>query len=68
MTDEERRQDGAEEEIEDLEAPASAQADVAGGACIDYTHHWCMDPTCAATRCEAGAGGGQSFVVRARNV
>lgn len=31
MTDEERRQEGAEEEIEDLEAPAAAQSEVAGG-------------------------------------
>ncbi len=31
MTDEERSQEGAEEEIEDLEAPATAQREVAGG-------------------------------------
>ena len=31
MTDEERKQEGAEEEIEDLEAPAETQNDVAGG-------------------------------------
>jgi hypothetical protein len=32
MTDEERKEEGAEESIEDLEAPAGAQDDVAGGA------------------------------------
>jgi hypothetical protein len=32
MTDEERRAEGSEEAIEDLEAPATAQEDVAGGA------------------------------------
>jgi hypothetical protein len=32
MTDKERSEEGAGEEIEDLEAPASAQEDVAGGA------------------------------------
>jgi len=31
MTDEEREREGAEERIEDLEAPAEAQEDVAGG-------------------------------------
>ena len=31
MTDEERNEEGAEEEIEDLEAPVEAQDDVAGG-------------------------------------
>ena len=36
----EERNEGAEEEIEDLEAPAVAQGDVAGGAKA------CMQPTC----------------------
>jgi hypothetical protein len=31
MTDKERQDEGAEESIEDLEAPADAQGDVAGG-------------------------------------
>ncbi len=31
MTEEELREEGAEEAIEDLEAPAAAQEDVAGG-------------------------------------
>ncbi|HEY2600441.1 MAG TPA: hypothetical protein VGI67_02720 [Thermoleophilaceae bacterium] len=40
MTDEERSQEGAEEPIEDLEAPAGSQGDVVGGA-------QCLQPTCA---------------------
>lgn len=35
MTDDERRHEGADEEIEDLEAPAEAQDDVAGGVDVD---------------------------------
>jgi hypothetical protein len=40
MTDEERRREGAEDEIEDLEAPARSQDDVMGGA-------HCIPPSCA---------------------
>jgi hypothetical protein len=32
MTDDERNREGSEESIEDLEAPAAAQSDVAGGS------------------------------------
>ena len=32
MTDDERREEGTEEQVEDLEAPADVQDDVAGGA------------------------------------
>jgi hypothetical protein len=32
MTDDERKKEGAEEQVEDLEAPAETQEDVAGGA------------------------------------
>jgi hypothetical protein len=39
MTEEERREEGAEEAVEDLDAPAEAQDDVAGGA-------GCRKPTC----------------------
>jgi hypothetical protein len=39
MTDDERNDELAAESIEDLEAPAAAQGDVAGGA-------MCADPTC----------------------
>lgn len=58
MTDDER-EEGAEEAIEDLEAPAAAQRDVAGGlmdgpvkcatpTCIRATINvWCVPPTCA---------------------
>ena len=34
MTDEKRRDEGAEDVIEDLEAPAAAQSDVEGGRWI----------------------------------
>jgi hypothetical protein len=40
MTDEERNAEGAGESIEDLEAPAAAQDDVAGGVTK------CATPTC----------------------
>jgi len=40
MTDEERMREGAEEEIEDLEAPAGATGDIVGGA-------HCIPPSCA---------------------
>lgn len=40
MTDEERGQEGSEEQIEDLEAPAGVQGDVVGGA-------HCIPPSCA---------------------
>jgi hypothetical protein len=40
MTDEERREEGAEEAIEDLEAPGAAQEDVVGGKTL------CLGPTC----------------------
>jgi hypothetical protein len=58
MTDEEREQELAEETIEDLEAPAAAQGDVAGGkdqcatpTCVGHTavKVYCRGVTCAAT-------------------
>jgi hypothetical protein len=42
MTPDEAESEGAEEAIEDLEAPASAQEDVAGGAGCSPT---CGDPS-----------------------
>jgi hypothetical protein len=57
MTDEQRSDEGAEETIEDLDAPAAAQSDVAGGMCMapselcrkptEYTG--CAKPTCKTT-------------------
>lgn len=49
MTDEEREQEGAEEDVEDLEAPAKQQEDVAGGA-------GCQGGSCGkpSLRCEGG--------------
>ena len=55
MTEEERNEEGAEESVEDLQAPAEAQEDVAGGAggCGSPTcgkpSLRCFSPTCAQT-------------------
>jgi hypothetical protein len=73
MTDAERTNELAEEQVEDLEAPADAQADVAGGAvhCLPPTCHGdsnigqlCVGATCSATKtsCELDTG---TIVVRA---
>jgi hypothetical protein len=56
MTDQEKNQEGAEESIEDLEAPAEAQGDVAGGKCAATMQ--CIRPTCIGTCSNATAGGG----------
>jgi hypothetical protein len=45
MTDEERKREGAEEEIEDLEAPAAAQEDVAGGGMACHPSPTCGRPS-----------------------
>jgi hypothetical protein len=51
MTDEEQRQEGAEERVEDLDAPAGSQQDVAGGRaqCVSPTLR-CAVPTCVDTK------------------
>jgi hypothetical protein len=67
MTAEERNREGADEAIEDLDAPASAQGDVVGGkvVCADPTcarsgpgasnvETYCSKPTCTATRSACG--------------
>ncbi|HEY2600445.1 MAG TPA: hypothetical protein VGI67_02740 [Thermoleophilaceae bacterium] len=52
MTDEERHEEAAEEQIEDLEAPADQQEDVAGGGKLCGPHSCgnpsmiCLSPTC----------------------
>jgi hypothetical protein len=53
MTDEERTNEAAGETVEDLEAPAAAQRDVAGGNCASPTclkstkiEVFCDQPTC----------------------
>jgi hypothetical protein len=43
VTEDERQREGAEEAIEDLEAPAAAQDDVAGGGICGY--HSCGVPS-----------------------
>ena len=45
MTDEERQREGAEERIEDLEAPAEAQQDVAGGGFACHPAGTCGSPS-----------------------
>jgi hypothetical protein len=54
VTEDEREKEGAEEQVEDLQAPAEAQDDVAGGA------GGCSPPTCGkpSVRC-----GGNTCVV-----
>ncbi len=61
MTEEERSAEGVEEAIEDLEAPADAQENVAGGVikCVPPTcagdsdiSTFCRTPTCAKTAAE----------------
>jgi hypothetical protein len=52
MTDEERSEEGAEEPIEDLEAPAGTQEDVAGGKCPGNPSLVCQGKTCWDTEAE----------------
>ncbi|HEY1833681.1 MAG TPA: hypothetical protein VGG08_04530 [Solirubrobacteraceae bacterium] len=61
MTDEDNVEEGAEEAIEDLEAPAAAAGDVTGGLCpagTDACHlptTGCSNPTCTVqTFCKPG--------------
>jgi hypothetical protein len=49
MTDEQLNEEGSEEAIEDLEAPAATQDDVAGGVGCGNPSLICTDPTCDAT-------------------
>ena len=54
MTDEERKDEAAEDTIEDLDAPADPQEDVAGGAGIAPSRRpSASNPTCVdtVTRC-----------------
>jgi hypothetical protein len=65
MTDEERSEEGSEEPIEDLEAPAEAQEDVAGGRCFPPTGAMCVPKvSCKATVLECP---GETEVVVVRN-
>ena len=65
MTEEERNAEGAGESIEDLEAPAAAQDDVAGGVtkCATPTcggdstvSTFCRGVTCSKTAAECALG------------
>jgi hypothetical protein len=53
MTDQEREREGAEEPIEDLEAPAEAQQDVAGGGMACHPAGTCGSPSAV---CEPSRG------------
>jgi hypothetical protein len=53
----EEQNEGAEEAIEDLEAPAAAQGDVAGGAKA------CLPPTCKNASKTVGLCEGETCVV-----
>jgi hypothetical protein len=48
MTPDEQHEEGTGEPVEDLEAPAEAQDDVAGGACAKPTT-FCVEPSCVDT-------------------
>jgi hypothetical protein len=50
VSDQEGSEDNVEEEIDDLEAPAQQQSDVAGGAGCGKPSMVCHEPTCDATR------------------
>lgn len=49
MSEHERDDEGAPEPIEDLDAPAGAQEDVAGGAACGSPSVICQAPTCTDT-------------------
>lgn len=51
MTDQQQHE-ADEEPIEDLEAPAAAQGDVAGGAACGKPSMICIQPTCDLTAAE----------------
>jgi hypothetical protein len=52
MTEEERKQEGADESIEDLEAPAAAIADVAGGVGTACSKPTCLNQSSVSTFCQ----------------
>jgi hypothetical protein len=53
-TNEQSKEEGAEEAIEDLEAPADAQGDIAGGQGCGKPSVVCLFDTCAATEAVCG--------------
>ncbi|HEY2600444.1 MAG TPA: hypothetical protein VGI67_02735 [Thermoleophilaceae bacterium] len=62
MTDEERKEEGTGESIEDLEAPADKQDDVAGGKCPSNSM-LCQRPTCWDTQVNMCKGKATYIVV-----
>jgi len=63
MTFERSDEEGAEEAIEDLEAPADAQSDIAGGQGCGKPSVQCALDTCAATKARCGRGSATSDIV-----
>ena len=72
MTPDEQRDEGAEEPIEDLQAPAEALQDVTGGGhvCTKPTCHgntdymgYCLGSTCHATDSVCVGTGSKSIIV-----
>jgi hypothetical protein len=72
MTPDELRDEGAEDPIEDLQAPAETLLDVAGGAhvCTQPTCHgntdymgYCLGPTCSATKLDCVSAGSRTIIV-----
>ena len=66
MSDEAQNDEAAEETIEDLEAPAQAQGDVAGGGCQKFTQVICMPGSCVDTVFECGGGASLGGVLHNR--
>jgi hypothetical protein len=64
MSDKTPEREGIEEAIEDLEAPAAVQEDVAGGACQPPSMY-CKKPTCwnTCTNNTMGGCGPKSVIV-----
>jgi hypothetical protein len=66
MTDKERKEEGAEESIEDLDAPAQHQDEVAGGAGCGTPSMICVGDTCNDTTAQCTKLS-HKIVVRAHN-
>ena len=58
MTEEERKEEGAEELVEDLEAPVEAQGDVAGGRALDCSDNASKTGGCSGNASWVRAPGG----------
>ena len=66
MSDEAEHNEAAEETIEDLEAPAEALPDVAGGGCQKFTQVNCLPGSCVNTVFECSGGASLGGVLHGR--